>query len=197
MQSMKRAYGLRASQCHANHPASGDCSAPTHSNVTCPSVLTSQTASALSYNDQRVDATSVCGRCFDIHVTSASLPAGPGQSSSDDLARSQCTLLAAAPIAKRQFTRHQLLMSETSSLSPSPQHTRPARASAFLSATNREAFPRRGPVLIRIANTPEHASSSSCFIAHCSPTQAMFTAGMMSPNQLTDGMPACPDVTIK
>ena len=113
MQSMQRAYGLRVSQCHANQPASGDCSAPTHSNVTCPSVLTSQTASALLYNDQRVAATSVCGRCFDIHVTSDSLPAGPGQSSSDDLARSQCALLAAAPIAKRQFTCHQLLMSES------------------------------------------------------------------------------------
>ena len=85
LQFMKHAYSLQASQRHASHATSNDCVAPILSNVACPSALTWQTPRAPSYNDQREGATSVYGRCFETHVMFASHPAGPGQSSSDDL----------------------------------------------------------------------------------------------------------------
>ena len=128
---------------------------------------------------------------------SASHTAGPEHSSSDDLPLSQCTLPSADPIAKRQLTRYQLAGVRTSS--PSQAHNTPCpHVRRSISATYVERWRRRGAVLyVNRQYNRKRFKRLMLHQAHCSPTRAVFTAWVMFPKQLTDGTPACPDVTIK
>ena len=100
------------------------------------------------------------------------------------------------PIA--QTATHMLPTCGVRTSSPSLAYSTPCtHVRPSVSATNVELCLRRGAALIYTPNTTENASSASWSITHCSPTRAMFVAWAMFPKQLTDGMPACPDVTIK
>ena len=146
--------------------------------VACPSVLTSQTPSAPSYNDQRMHATLVCGRCFEAHVMSASHPTGQEHSSSDDLDMMISAVHIATGRLDCQTTPLTVPTVDLQNVKshPSPQHTTHCTCVTASLPLMSSLSQGAGQCLHKQPIKPKTLHEPPTPIAHCSPTRAMFTA---------------------